>query len=264
MQNNRKKKQTLVYKPYHTGKIVDRHTIRRALRLFATIMSTALIYLLVAPALNFDNLILRVLLNGMLVIGAMSLIYLSGTRDGFDDVNAGEIVYQHLQNGIEEKQANKDRCFNRFKGLFTGITGCAIPFLIALVYALIAKKTEYSLQALPNWVSTYLNDEGIGDALTYYKNTAAITAGDILRFIVRLLIMPYVNIVGTGDAQGLFTLDRVSPLIMLLPMAAYEIGYLQGPRQRAMVHGNIARNKRRQIKKNKKAVRQRQEPKQLI
>ena len=259
------KKQARVFKPYHTGKIWDGNTLKRGLRLFAMTFAVSLMYLLIATALSFDIPVLRVVLNLLLIFAVVSMYYFSGTRDGFDDAFAGEIVHQHLQNGVEEPQKNKDRCFNKVKGVVTGACACLIPFLVALVYALLAKKAEYVLQPLPSWTSPYLTEEGIGAALSYYGQSRSPGVSDILRVIVRVMILPWVNIVGTGNASNLLTLDRLSPLIMLLPMFSYGLGYLQGPKQRAMIHGNIARSNKRRNRKNKKTVvRKQNEPKQLV
>lgn len=260
-----KKKQTLVYKPYQTGKAFDGNTLKRALRLLAMTLAVSLMYLLIATALSFDMAVLRILLNALLVAGVLSLYFFSGTRDGFDDVYAGEIAYQHIEHGDDEPQRNRDRCFNKAKGFVTGAVACAIPFLIAFLFAVTAKKSEYILQALPSWTSPYLSEEGIGAALAYYGETLPVTVWDILRVVVRIMILPFVNIVGTGNAGRLLILDRLSPLIMLLPMFAYATGYLQGPKQRAMIHGNIARSNKRRARTNKKSVvRKHNEPKQLV
>ena len=61
------KKQALVFKPYHTGKIWDDNTLKRGLRLFAMTCAVSLMYLLVATALSFDIPVLRIVLNLLLI-----------------------------------------------------------------------------------------------------------------------------------------------------------------------------------------------------
>ena len=78
-----------------------------------------------------------------------------------------------------------------------------------------------------------------------------------MRVVVRMLIMPFVNMVGATNADGLLTLERLSVLPMLLPALCYGVGYQQGVRVRTRVHTDIATGKRKRARKAKKQQRAR-------
>ena len=128
-----------------------------------------------------------------------------------------------------------------------------------------AVKQVYALQTLPSWVSGLADVEEIGGALSYYNRQVTLGAADILRIISRLISIPYVNIVTANDADRLLTLDRMLPLTLLMPVLFYGIGYLSGPRRRAMIHGSIASNDLRRVRREKAARRRRaQGPRELV
>ena len=75
---------------------------------------------------------------------------------------------------------------------------------------------------------------------------------DILRIIVRLTVMPFISLVGTSDHYGVYLIEKLSPLILLLPACAYGTGYLTGPSVREKVHTAISENDRRRERREKK------------
>ena len=92
-----------------------------------------------------------------------------------------------------------------------------------------------------------------------YRSDLGITYdADVLRLIVRMSIMPYVNLVGSTNKDGLLLLERFSPLLALIPGLVYGWGYTQGVAVRSQVHTDIAAGKRKQKRKEKKARQQRQ------
>ena len=109
----------------------------------------------------------------------------------------------------------------------------------------------------------------IGSALVSYTQPEGMTAVDFIRAIVRIIILPFVNLVGTSNKAGILLLERISPLIMLLPAAAYGTGYLTGKSVRTQIHTAISANEQKRIRteKKKRAARSRQqsrrEPEQL-
>ncbi|MBQ7519836.1 MAG: hypothetical protein IJU12_05925, partial [Clostridia bacterium] len=114
-----------------------------------------------------------------------------------------------------------------------------------------------TLGALPSWVSAYETQDEIGQALAYYHETAALTLPEILRVAVRLFLFPYMNMLGNGNYEKLYLLDKLSPLLTLIVPVFYGIGYLRGPYLRALVHGNIRLARRKQNRSQRKAREQR-------
>ena len=59
------------------------------------------------------------------------------------------------------------------------------------------------------------------------------------------------------DAGALLLVDRLSPLLICLPALGFPLGYLTGPRSRALVHGDIATSTRRYDRRRSKAIKAR-------
>ena len=70
--------------------------------------------------------------------------------------------------------------------------------------------------------------------------------------------IPFANIATTDRPDMLLLFDRLSPLLAALPLLGFPIGYLTGPRSRAMIHGGISSSNKRAQRKKKKALKARQ------
>lgn len=79
----------------------------------------------------------------------------------------------------------------------------------------------------------------------------------MLRVVVRMILFPFANIVTADNADGMLLLDRLSPLLICLPALGFPLGYLTGPRSRALVHGDIATSTKRYDRRRKKAMKER-------
>ena len=66
--------------------------------------------------------------------------------------------------------------------------------------------------------------------------------GDALRLIVRIAVMPFVSMAGAENKEMLLLIERISPLLVLLPGMAFGFGYTQGPARRKLIHTEIANN----------------------
>ncbi|MBR1683927.1 MAG: hypothetical protein IJ708_02235 [Clostridia bacterium] len=245
--------QIVVSKPFLTGKAVDSSTLKSALMVFGSLFVVAIVYLIVCGVMNFDIVALRLVLNGLVVFATLAIYYSAGMSQGSIAVNNGEIMYHRRETGAKVSDDELSRCYHPAKGFVSGLAGTLPFFMCALVLALIAKRQVTGLGALPTWVSSLETREEIGAPLAFYHEGVSLGLEGVLRIIVRLLIMPYVNMVGANNPDGLLILERVSPLLILLPGVFYGIGYTRGVQVRAKVHTDIARNTRKRAKKNQKA-----------
>ena len=107
-------------------------------------------------------------------------------------------------------------------------------------------------------MSGYSSQEEITAPLSYYTQDAGLGAMDVLRMVSRVLIFPFANIATTDRPDMLLLFDRLSPLLAALPLLGFPIGYLTGPRSRAMIHGGISSSNKRAQRKKKKALKARQ------
>lgn len=263
----KKPKKTLIYQPYLKGRWRTRLAAKRGLRVLSYYLIYIFLYVVLGAVMSFDSLFLRIVCNGALVIACVLLQYVNGTRDGENEVAIAEIAYQRRQSGQSVAPADIDRCFHPLKGWYTMLFGVALPFVIALVAAVTAQPQVYELQALPGWVSAFESQEDVYAAFSYYPTSGSLAPLDILRIVVRLVILPFANMAGADNAAR-FLVDRISPLLVIIPAFGYPLGYLQGRRIRAMIHGNIATNTKRAQRKARKAIRERrarsQQKKEII
>ena len=66
----------------------------------------------------------------------------------------------------------------------------------------------------------------------------------------------------------MLAIERISPLILLLPAAAYGTGYISGKSVRTRIHTTISENEKKRIRRDNKRSKQnrtvrRREPEQL-
>lgn len=262
----RKNKQqpTLLYKPYLTGNWRSAQAARRGLRMLVYQVVFMFVYLFVGQVLLFDAVLWRVLANLMIVFAFGALLYNDGAKTGMDDVAFAEIALAQQEAGKEVTEEDRNRCFHPLKGFFTALMGALPLILISLVFAFIATEQRYQLGGLPGWVEGFERRADVGLALQYYHQQHGLGLEGVLRIIVRLLLFPYVNMIGTSNRLALLWLERLSPLLVCMMPLGYALGYLRGPRLRAGVHGAIKTDARRRVRRQKKERASRQQPRNLV
>ncbi|NLX83601.1 MAG: hypothetical protein GXZ04_07290 [Clostridiales bacterium] len=271
MQSNPVKKKKAanlqIKKPFLRGKPFSGLAIKRGLRILTYLLLSTILYFFLGQLMVIDVPWLRILVNLVVLVAFAGLMYSNGAREGEGDVSYAEIAYARKQEGKTVSREDLNRCFHPAKGFATALAGTLPLMLLCLVYALMAVKDTYSLGALPSWVSAYLKKPDISLALSYYHDYAGIGAADILRLVVRLLVFPFVNMVGSRNADALLFVERLSPILVLIVPMFYGVGYLRGESYRSRVHGGIAANAKRTAqkqRKKKKVAARKQEPKQLV
>ena len=242
----------VVSKPFLTGNPVDTTTTKSALLVFGSLCVVAILNLIVCSMMMFDHLALRIAVNGLVIFVTLAVFYSSGMSQGSIAVNNGEIMYRRRETGAQILPEELARSYHPLKGFMIGLLGTLPILLCALILAVITKKQMTSLGALPTWLSALESREEVWLALSYYRTGGGWTLESILRIIIRLLLMPYVNIISSANADGLLLLERLSPLVVLFPGLAYGFGYTQGVKVRSRVHADIAKNTRRKARKNAK------------
>ena len=235
-----------VKKPFLNGDAVDENTVKNSLAFFGVMILVFIVSLIACASTAAAGSILRLLINGP--------------------------VSQHLRihsfsvDKLKDQKSERKICFHHLKGYITGIIG-TLPFLIAAVYlAVLTKPQMTGAGTLPSWMQSYAQRSDIGSALINYTQPEGMTLLDYVRTLIRICIIPFVNIIGSSNQQGMAVVERLSPLILLLPAAAYGTGYIQGKRIRSKIHTAIKENnkKRIRIEKKKRAARIRsREPEQL-
>ncbi len=262
--DKKKKQAQLVYKPYLKGRWASSLAAKRGGRIAVFMVMSVFVFFFLGQLMALDIAWLRILINLMMLTLFAMLFYADGARMGEGDAAFAEIALARQQEGKTIPQKDLDRCFHPWKGFFTALVGVAPFVLLCLVYAPMAQKASYTLGVLPGWLAGYEKRADIGLALAYYHQQAPFGLADALKVAVRLMVFPYVNLVGPDHAVGMLWVERLAPLLVMLAPMAYGIGYRRGDTMRAMVHGGIAvsqRRKKRQDARRKKAEHQ---PRQLL
>ncbi len=264
--NARKNKIEKVTKPYLKGDALDRTTVPGALKFFAGTVAMAVVFLIVCVMMSWDQRWLSIALNLAVLMAVYMMFAQFGMNSGADAVNQGEIMFARQEKGRPVADWERSMCYHPLKGLLSALFGSIPLVLYSLILAFVAQRQMSGLGVLPSWVGSIEGRQEIGNALAVYHETGSLTLEAATRLIVRMSTMPYVNIVGAENKDGMLLLERCSPLLNLLPAIAYGLGYMNGVGVRTTVHTNIALGKkkaRRKQAKERRARRQARGPEQL-
>ena len=262
MQAKKKNKAPVVYKPYYKGDIWIGSNIKNALKLLGSYLFFTVLYVITGSSLSALGTVLRIIANVLVLVVCGGVMYTHGANNGDGEVALGEIVHTRLEEGKPVDAKDKKMSYRNLRGVVVFLVALAPILLITVPVALTAEKQVYALQSLPTWVDSYVGHDEIYAPLDYYRQADPIELLDVLKLICRLLVYPFVCMVGSENLNGLLLVDKLSPVLAALPGLGYVFGYLSGPYQRARVHGDIAHNKRKQKRKQKKQLKARMEQKE--
>ena len=253
MSENKKKEVKPVTKPFAKGSPTDENTWKNAAAHFGMMVAMAVMSFLVCSMTGVDSLILRLLMNGLIIFVILMVFYQRGINHGSDAVARGEIIYQRDERNLPVSNSERKLSYHPAKGFLNGLIG-TIPFLIfAIVFAFMAERQVTGAGVLPSWTGVYLRRTEIGGPLAAYTQPVGLAFTDILRILVRICVMPFISLVGAENSSGMLLVERLSPVILLLPALASGIGYLQGVSIRTKVHTEIAENKKKRARRERKA-----------
>ncbi|MDO5436026.1 MAG: hypothetical protein Q4G19_06615 [Clostridia bacterium] len=257
--DTRKTKQATVSKPYMTGSAADGTLLKNALAFLGVWAVCAFMCTIACMVVLPGSDGLRIAFDCIMELIVLMLFYNNGANKGTDAVGRGEIMYQRRENGKPVSDAEQASCYHPAKGFLTGLAGTLPLLILAVMLAVLTERTMTTAGTLPAWLSSYQHRSEVGDALSAYTQVAPATFTDILRMVVRILIMPVVSAIGSENRDGLLLAERLSPLVVLLPAIAYGIGYTRGPAARSQVHTAIAEGKKKLRKRQKKEHRERRQ-----
>ena len=264
--NAKKQKIEKVSKPYIKGDVFDRTTLPGALKFFFGTAAMAVVFLIICVVLHFDAKWLDIVVNLGVALGVYLFFAQYGINAGADAVNQGEIMYGRQEKGRPVADWERSMCYHPLKGFLSALIGSVPLLLCSIVLACMTERQMTNLGALPSWLSSIESRPEIGNALAYYHEGGSMTLEATLRLIIRMTAMPYVNMIGAADKDAMLVLERISPIINLLPALAYGFGYMGGVSVRANVHTNIALGKKKAKRKQAKERRARMQhrgPEQL-
>lgn len=258
-----------IVKPFIRGDAFDENTVKGCLKFFGTMVVIILVSFIACSATAFGSTVLRLALNLAVIAVEMMLYFNFGTNYGADAVSKGEILYTRKERNQEYSESERKVCYHPAKGFINALIG-TLPILIpALILAFRTTVLTTEAGTLPSWMQAYAGRSEIGDALINYTQPEAMDAVDYIRAFIRICIMPFVNVIGHDSKNGMFLLERISPLIVMLPSVFYGFGYMSGRKIRTRIHTVISENDKNRIRKERKRIRKqntqarRREPEQL-
>lgn len=255
---NKKKKKPLIYEPYYKGRAwTGAPMIKQALKVFCYFLFFCIMYAIVGSALSFDSFALRLIANGLVLFVCGSVIFNKGLVMGEEDVGLGEIVYSRLEEGKPVEEKDKKLSYHALRGWLIFLLAIVPVLAVTIPAAIGAEREMYVRQTQPAWVNAFEDQEEIALPLDHMNQKEERTAKDIFSLLSRILILPYVGIFTAKNKDALFMLEKLAPVLAVLPGLTFPIGYMMGPHARARVHGDIAQNKKRQKRLQKKTIAQR-------
>lgn len=258
----KKKKTKLVVWPYLKGTPMDSHSWLTALKFFLCTFVLMLAFMFLGAMMMWNNIILRVGTNSVLLLVAYMIYWQSGLSAGATAVNHGEMMYDRQSAGREVTPRERSWGYHPAKGFLIALLGSVPVFLCSVILALTAEKVMGGAGALPSWLSTLEHREEIGGALASYHQSGAFGMTDVVRLIVRMAVMPFINIIGVRNKDAVLTLERFSPLLVMIPALCYGVGYTRGVAVRSRVHADIEAGKRKIKRRQQRERRERRQQRQ--
>ena len=268
-----KKKQTKkvqeVRKPFLTGSPVDENTFRNSAKFLGLFIMITFVSFIACSSTAFGGSFLRIGLNTAVILVILMLFFNFGSNLGAEAVNRGEILWQRQEKGLSFSESERKICFHPLKGYLIALLGLILILIPAVILAFVTDIQTTDAGALPGWMQSYLRRGDVSNALINYTQPEGMKFADYLRAFVRICIIPFVNLVGHSNKTGMLTLERISPLILLLPALAYGTGYISGKSIRTRIHTAISENEKKRIRRDKRKRKSqnrpshRREPEQL-
>ena len=255
MQKTRKKSSrgvAPVRKPFLRGTPLDATTTKSILLVFIATLGMAFGLMLFGGMMMWETMFFRYLINGLLLVAVYAIFFYTGASRGTLAVSQGEILFRRKEQNLPVNDKEQSICYHPMKGWLIGLLGCLPMVLCGILLAVIAQPQMTSYGAMPSWTNSLLKTEEIGSALSYYQKSEPLGLEQILRLIVRMNLMPYVNIIGAENSSALLLLERLSAFLLIVPGVFYGIGYMQGERMRSRVHTDIAISKKKRARKAQK------------
>ena len=253
MAGTKNKPVKIVTKSYLTGSVFDENSVKNILKFFGMMVLFLLMAFLVSMMAGFGSRIIQIIFNSAIILLLLYIVFTRGMSLGTDAVARGEIMFQRKENGAQMAEGEQKLCYHPAKGFVIALLGI-LPFLIpAVILAFAAEKQITSTGTIPTFAGTLARRSEIGDALqATYLDPKPLMAVDYLRAFVRACLMPVFRMIDLENKDMILTVERLSPVFLLFPCAAYGIGYLQGPAERTRTHTRIAENRRIRARKEAK------------
>jgi hypothetical protein len=227
-------------------------TVGIALRLMLYVVVTVVVGLLLSVIQSIENDMLRLGVAGLLGFVVLAIYHIEGMNRGTLDAMSSRQMAKLEKAGHTITEKEDASCYHPLKAVVGSMLLYAVPLALAILLAVNAKEYTYVLQDLPTWLSgSYGMREDVMAPLAAYTQALGTGVMDWIRIVVRLFILVFINLF--GDVQtAIGTIDRLSPLFMMLYPAAYVLGYLRGPAEQEKMEKLNKKAKKVAVRKHQK------------
>ena len=196
----------------------------------AAILAAVIVMGLMFSALQaISSVVLRDIISLAIASGILLMCYSEGLTRGVNDADASHAADKLENEGRKLERQEEAACWQPMKAVAACLIVFGVPLALAIYLSATAQPYTYTLQDLPTWLTgTYGAREDIMAPLAAYAQTTAVGAKDVIRLVVRLTELVYINLF--PDPQTMIELiDRLSPLMVMTYPLACIIGYLRAP-----------------------------------
>ena len=198
-------------------------------RLAAILAAVTVMGLMFSALQAVGSMALRAVISLAILSGVLLMLYSEGLTRGVADADASHAADKLEKLGRPLSRREEAACYQPMKALCACLIVFGVPLVLGAYLAATAEPYTYALQDLPSWLTgTYGAREDVMAPLAAYAQTASVSARDIIRLIVRLTVLIYINLF--PDPQTMAQLvDQLTPLMVLSYPVACMIGYLRAP-----------------------------------
>ena len=223
-------------------------------RLAAILAAVTVMGLMFSALQAVGSVALRAVISLAILSGVLLMLYSEGLTRGVADADASHAADKLEKLGRPLSRREEAACYQPMKALCACLIVFGVPLVLGAYLAATAEPYTYALQDLPSWLTgTYGAREDVMAPLAAYAQTASVSARDIIRLIVRLTVLIYINLF--PDPQTMAQLvDQLTPLMVLSYPVACMIGYLRAPAVYAKRQSMQRRAKKAAVRKVQKKI----------
>ena len=180
-------------------------------RLAAILAAVTVMGLMFTALQAVGSMALRAVISLAILSGVLLMLYSEGLTRGVADADASHAADKLEKLGRPLSRREEAACYQPMKALCACLIVFGVPLVLGAYLAATAEPYTYALQDLPSWLTgTYGAREDVMAPLAAYAQTASVSARDIIRLIVRLTVLIYINLF--PDPQTMTQLvDQLTP-----------------------------------------------------
>ena len=221
-------------------------------RMAVILVAVAVMGLMFSALQAIGSMVLRAVISLAILSGILLMMYSEGLTRGVADMDASHAADRLEKLGRPLTSKEESACYQPMKALCACLIVFGLPRILSAYLAATAEPYTYALQDLPAWLTgTYGAREDVMAPLAAYAQSTAVSAREIIRLVVRLTVLIYINLFPDPQAMVQWV-DRLTPLMVLGYPIACMVGYLRAPAVYAKRQSMQRRAKKAAVRKAQK------------